>query len=420
MKTICIFEDEGYANLLPLTYTKPVFELKCGVSSLFEKIKNCYGHIVCDLLCREYLKETVKHKHPALMVEKITTSSCCLFINGRIIMNSDIAKHIPVEGPDEIFMCKGQIAAVRLNKNSIDEVKDSLNGIIEKSFWDLIMPRLKSTEVQARFIKYYFDLVHQNAQLIAEEFDNLTKQSKLSDKKFDGVYLINKKRITICEGAAIKPNVVLDAEAGPIFIGKGVTIMSGSTIIGPVFIGEKSIIKAGAKIYGGTSIGEMCKVGGEVEGSIIQSYSNKQHDGFMGHSYIGQWVNWGAGTNNSDLKNNYTNVKVTINGEMIDSGHMFVGLCMADHSKCAINTMFNTGTVVGVASNIFGSNFPPKYVPSFSWGGTGNITVYDIKKAKQVAQKVLERRKIEFTKADSSLFDCIFEATIKEREKFGI
>jgi UDP-N-acetylglucosamine diphosphorylase/glucosamine-1-phosphate N-acetyltransferase len=160
----------------------------------------------------------------------------------------------------------------------------------------------------------------------------------------------------------------------------------------------------------------MCKVGGEVEESVIHSYSNKQHDGFLGHAYLGMWVNLGADTNNSDLKNNYGNVKVVINGRLVDSGSMFVGLTMGDHSKSGINTMFNTGTVVGVSSNVFGAGFPPKFVPSFSWGGSDGQETYELEKSLAVARRVMARRKVTLSAAEESLFRTVFELTRWERE----
>jgi UDP-N-acetylglucosamine diphosphorylase/glucosamine-1-phosphate N-acetyltransferase len=188
-------------------------------------------------------------------------------------------------------------------------------------------------------------------------------------------------------------------------------------IQGPAFIGKGSVVKAHSSIYHDTSIGEVCKVGGEIEATIIHSYTNKQHDGFLGHSYIGSWVNLGASTNNSDLKNNYSSVSVLIKGKNVDTKSQFVGLIMGDHSKTAINTMFNTGTIVGVSSNIFGSGFPPRYIPSFSWGGSDFIRNYDIEKCLEVARVVLGRRKIQLTQAEEELLRDVYEMTKHEKGK---
>ncbi|MBI4810593.1 MAG: transferase, partial [Ignavibacteriales bacterium] len=226
--------------------------------------------------------------------------------------------------------------------------------------------------------------------------------------------------IIIGKGSKIKPGAVLDAEKGPIIIGINVTIMPNAVIEGPVFIGDNSIIKIGAKIYHGTSIGKWCKVGGEVEASIIQSYSNKQHDGFLGHSYLGSWINIGADTNTSDLKNNYGTVRVYVNGKMIDSGLQFVGLTMGDHSKSGINTMFDTGTVVGISSNIYGSGFPSKFIPSFAWGGEKQFTAYDLEKSIDTMKKVMARRNVNLTASYEKLVRKIFKDTMEERKSAGV
>lgn len=235
-------------------------------------------------------------------------------------------------------------------------------------------------------------------------------------KVYYGAYLLNQPNIFIGEGSAIKSGVVIDAEDGPVYIGKNVKIMPNSVIVGPCFIGDNSIIKIGAKIYQNTSIGDYCKAGGEIEGSIIHSYANKQHDGFLGHSYISPWCNLGADTNTSDLKNNYSNVKVNLNGNEIDTGLMFVGLIMGDHSKTSINTMLNSGTVCGVSSNIFGSGFPQKNIPSFAWGGSESLVEYNFEKAIEVAKAVTKRRNIEFTSADEKLLKHVFEITSTQRK----
>ena len=227
---------------------------------------------------------------------------------------------------------------------------------------------MNKVEVHIKYVTYPWDLVSINGEQIISDFDLLIDRNDemIKGKVYENVSMVNKENIFIDENADVKPGVVLDAEEGPIYIGKGAKVFPNAVIEGPCYIGDKSQIKVGAKIYENTSIGPVCKVGGEVEESIIHSYSNKQHDGFFGYAYLGCWVNLGADTNNSDLKNNYVNVKVFINDEQVDSGSMFVGLIMGDHSKSGINTMFNTGTVVGVSCNVYGPGFPESY-HSFMW-----------------------------------------------------
>ena len=239
-------------------------------------------------------------------------------------------------------------------------------------------------------------------------------------KIYPGAHLVNKKHILIGRGSVIKSGAVLDAENGPIIIGENVTVMPNAVIEGPAFIGDHSIIKVGAKIYHGTSIGERCKVGGEVEASVIQSYSNKQHDGFLGHSYLGSWVNIGADTNTSDLKNTYGTVKVFLNGELVDTKLQFVGLIMGDHSKTGINVMFDTGTIVGVSCNIYGAGLPPKFIPSFSWGGEGSFSTYNLEKSLETALRVMARRDVQMGAAYEMLMKDVYAATEDERRKAGI
>jgi UDP-N-acetylglucosamine diphosphorylase/glucosamine-1-phosphate N-acetyltransferase len=275
-------------------------------------------------------------------------------------------------------------------------------------------------------VSYPWDLIQKNGTQIVKDFEFIAKKAgknKLSQegKIYAGVHVLGKKNIIIEKGAVIKPGSVLDAEEGPIYIGRNVNVFPQSTIIGPVCILEGSSIKVGAQIYENTTIGPVCKIGGEVEESIIQGYSNKQHAGFLGHSYLGSWVNLGASTNNSDLKNNYGKVKVQIGTEQIDTGLTFAGLTMGDHSKSAIGTTFNTGTVVGVCCNVFGTGFPPKYIPSFTWCGTQKpYQAYHVEKAITLARVVMSRRKIELSDAEADLLRDVYRGTGEDRLRNGI
>ncbi len=263
-------------------------------------------------------------------------------------------------------------------------------------------------------------LKKEDIEELKSDFKTIVSQPSIEGKIYDGVYILNKSEVFIGKNTEIKPGVVIDAESGPVYIGEDVTIEPNSVIQGPAFIGNKSIVRLNAKLREGTNIGEVSRIGGEIENSIIHSYSNKQHEGFLGHSYLAMWVNIGADTNNSDLKNNYGSVKVYINGELVDSGSQFVGLTMGDHSKTGINTMFNTGTVVGVSCNIYGSGIPPKYVPSFSWGGADMLTTYDLERSLEVARRVMARRNVSMTPAEEKLFRKVFDLTREERRKRGM
>ena len=404
---ICIFEDEHFSRLYPLTLTRPVFDLRCGISLLREKVARRFPGSRSHFFCRDYLAEVVRESAPGVLVNK-PPSDACLFINGRFIF----ADKLPTLGSQEmVWKCSGEVAGAQLAGTRSAALAQQKDGVLRSSLFD----NLPVQEIAGTFIHYPWDLVHHNPRQIKDDFSFFDRGGQISGKIYPNVTLLEEKNIYIAAGARIKPGAVLDAEDGPIYIDEGATIMANASLQGPIFVGPRSTIKMGAKIYEGTSIGEVCKVGGEVEETIIHSYSNKQHDGFIGHSYFGQWVNIGADSNNSDLKNNYGNVRVAINGEMVDTGLMFVGLIMGDHSKSGINTMFNTGTVVGVMSNVFGSGYPDKFIPSFSWGGIESTETYDLEKALEVGRRVMARRKITLSPAQEKMLRRVFEMTAKER-----
>ena len=381
-QTICIYEDEHYADLYPLTYTRPVFELLCGTMSLAERIRRFFPESRLVFKCRDHLVPVLKEKYPAVPINLLIESSC-LYVNGSVLFDESLFKKITSDS---------NLTLVHADRNV--------------AFWNALSTKKESCD--AAVIRYLWDLINNNAAMIAADF---TYEKPPGNRNYEGVHLVNPNRISIGKDSTIKPGVVLDSEHGPVIIGDKVTVMSNAVIEGPCYIGNHSVIKAGAKIYGGTSIGPVCKAGGEIEASIIQGYSNKQHDGFLGHSYIGEWCNLGADTNTSDLKNNYGTVRVTLNDQEIDTGSLFVGLMMGDHSKSGINTMFNTGTIVGVSSNVFGAGFPPKTIPSFAWVESRDVQGYRLDKAIEVARAVMARRDVTMTDHYEQLLKFIFDNT---------
>jgi UDP-N-acetylglucosamine diphosphorylase/glucosamine-1-phosphate N-acetyltransferase len=393
---IVIFEDENYQNLLPLVYFRPVWELRCGAFTLEERVSNYlegnYFYIARDYLQKYYLDEKKNFRN-------ISNENPILFINGRwLISNKDI-RNLKELKPNEAIVCEDTVLAFQSSKSEIDKLL--INGLPNP---DIILNSMKSKEHKAIVVKFLWDIIDWNGECLVNDFKFLDKRSQINDMLSPGVHLIEKENIFISRTAQLKPGVVLDASEGPVWIDEGVTVMPNATLEGPVFIGKNSLIKIGAKLYGNTTIGPVCKIGGEVEECIIQGYSNKQHDGFLGHSYLGSWVNLGADTNNSDLKNNYGKIRVLLNGRVMDTGKQFLGLIMGDHSKTAINSMFNTGTIVGANCNIFGAGMPPRFVPSFSWGGADKLVEYRLDKIIEVAKLVMGRRNITFTDKDKQLF----------------
>jgi UDP-N-acetylglucosamine diphosphorylase/glucosamine-1-phosphate N-acetyltransferase len=415
--SICIFEGIYYERLLPIVYFRPTYDLRCGILSLREKIARNYEDIPISLHSRAYLAEYVRQRNPEFKVNELEGQNC-LFINGRVIADKDFGKKIPPSGSDKLYVNGDTIIAARVSGQKLQQLKKAMNDLLTVSDFS----GLVKEEVDVEVVNFPWDLIKFNSQELVEDYEILTSgRNKPEDVKIhEGSYLIEKDRIFIDSGSVIHPTAVLDASDGPVYIGKNVMILPHATIQGPAYIGDNSTIKIGAKLYHNTNIGRVCKVGGEIEDSVIHSYSNKQHDGFLGHSYLGSWVNLGADTNNSDLKNNYGSIKVYVGNELVDTGLQFVGLCMGDHSKTAINTAFNTGTVVGVCCNIFGAGFPSRNMPSFTWGGAESLTTYDLEKSIDVAKRVEARRDVEMTKVAENLFRKVFDLTKEDRRRLGL
>jgi UDP-N-acetylglucosamine diphosphorylase/glucosamine-1-phosphate N-acetyltransferase len=388
--------------------------------SLKEKILREYPKARVSIQCREDLASYMKLRNPGFHVNEIPDDRC-LFINGRVIADDSLAKKLPpTYRSDVVFMQGDQVVGAWLSGANLRRMTKRLPFLLRRE--DLEGIPVETTSV--RMVSYPWDLIQRNGSELKADFDRFRRargKGRGRTRFPASIHLIARSDILIEPGAIVQPGVVLDASDGPIYIGKNVRVFAQATIIGPVCIWDSSWVKVGSQIYENTTIGPVCKVGGEIEESIIHGYSNKQHAGFLGHAYLGTWVNLGAGTNTSDLKNNYGTVKVTMGDKQVDTGLQFVGLTMGDHSKSAINSMFNTGTVVGVCSNIFGFGFPPKYVPSFSWGAAGEtFTTYGIEKAIDVARRVMARRSIELTASEAKLFRRVFELTSDERRRRGM
>ena len=417
---LCIFEDIYHDRLEPLIYSRPTYDLVCGINSLRKKILRAYPDVKYSLHCRPYLEHFVQNKNPGCDVN-IVNDEECLFVNGRILAPPNMAKIIPLTGEDKLYVNNETIIAARVSGKKFKEIQSNLNDLLSESNFD----GLPKEQVNIKSIDYIWNITHYNGDELRSDYEQLKISKKINNKNnilgkiYDGVNLVEKDNIFIDEEAVVKPGAVIDGSAGPVYIDKKAKIFSNSVIEGAVYIGEGTQIKSCARIYENVSIGQVCKVGGEVEDTIFLPYSNKQHSGFLGHAYLGSWVNIGADTNCSDLKNNYGHVKVYVNGGIVDSGSQFLGVIMGDHTKTAINTMFNTGTIVGVSCNIFGAGFPPKYIPSFSWGGSDAVTTYDIDKSIETGKRVMARRKKEMSDAEEKLFRKIFDLTKKERRKRG-
>lgn len=411
---ICIFEDQNVAQFLPLVYVRPVYDLRCGMTTLREKIQRAYAGVPVTLHCRKILTDVVRLQNPEIPVNG-PSDAPCLCINGRTLADAGLATRIPLTGEECLYMQGETVVAARLSAGTCTGM---FAGSHDTPRFETLS-HLPRREYTGALVSYPWELVNANgSQIVADvESLDLTSAARMAGTVYPGAHLINPGAIAIGEGTIVKPGVVLDAEQGPIVIGRNVRILPNAVIEGPAWIGDGTIVKIGAKLYENTSIGPVCKIGGEVECSILHGYANKQHEGFLGHAYLCPWVNLGADTNNSDLKNNYGSVRVIVNGKEIDSGSLFVGLIMGDHAKSGINTMFNTGTVVGIGANVFGPGYPPKAIPSFSWGGAEGLETYDLRKCIGVARTVMGRRNVALTPAEERLLEAVFGLTAHERAK---
>lgn len=378
-----LFDDHSRNHLLPLTYTRPVADLRAGILTIRDKWEKLLK-AKTSTLTESYLAV----KYP-IKKEKDT-----ILINGSIIPNAEMVKRIRGLNVNESLVCEEKVIAQRMDVGELDASADleKVNTI-----------RLES-ETPIQKIEYPWELFSKNGELIADDFRMITRRRK-SQKPDSSNTIIGKGDLFMEKDAKVF-GATLNTSTGPIYIGKNAEVMEGAHIRGPFTLCDNATVKMGAKIYGPTTIGPHCKVGGEINNSVFLGYSNKAHDGFLGNSVIGEWCNLGADTNSSNLKNTYDEVRVWNypNQTFVSTGLQFCGLIMGDHSKCGINTMFNTGTVIGISSNIFGPGFQRNFIPSFMWGGTSGLKHYSIDKAMTVASKVMRRRDKEFTDADKKIF----------------
>lgn len=418
MTQLALFEDVLVDRFLPLVWRRPVYDLRCGIRTLRDKVASVYGRSVDALFARSFLT-TVLEERAGLSVNTLPQGQEILLLSGRILANSDLAKHVPPDGPEALYLDdEGVVVAARLSVSRLRSLE--VNALGESL--DPVAPPLRDVErypFEGRLIEWMWDLVHHNTEEIVSDAGRYALGTH-AGVIADGAHLVAPNQIYIAENASIAPGAVLDASDGPIVIEAGAQVMANSVIVGPAAVGPQSRIKIGAKIYEGTSLGPVCKAGGEIEETIFQGYSNKQHDGFFGHGYVSEWCNLGAHTSNSDLKNNYSPVRVWTNGEMRDSGELFVGTFMGDHTKTGIGVLLNTGTVLGVACNVYGAELPAKFVPSFTWGQGNTLVEHRLAKAIETAGRIMARRDVELTKAETDLLTYIFARTQQERRNYGI
>ncbi len=381
-----LFDGPYRNNLLPLTFTRPVADIRIGILTLREKWEKTLNAKI-STRTEDYLSK----KFPLREEENN------ILINASYCPNEDLRILIENLQPNQAIVTKKDVIAYYTN---------TAKAAIDYSTYETI-----ELEEDILKIENTYDIFSKNELAIQQDYLLLTND-RISQKIPKNNQVIQPENIFIEAGATVSC-AILNASKGPIYIGKNAEIMEGSVIRGPFALCNHAVVKLSAKIYGPTTIGPYSKVGGELNNVVIFGYSNKGHDGFLGNAVVGEWCNLGADTNNSNLKNNYAEVRLWnyTTKSFARTGLQFCGLIMGDHSKCGINTMFNTGTVVGVSANIFGSGFPRNFVPSFSWGGKSGFTTYLTKKVFEVAKIVMARRNVEFTTEDEAILEHIFNST---------
>ncbi len=383
-----ILFDEERTNLLPLSYTRPIADFRCGILTLKEKWEKRipegqFSYLTADYLSEKYAAQFDEHKN--------------VYLSGNLLSSNQLVGmiHQLLDG-EAMVDSAGNLLALRTSKQL------NLDEIVAEGY------SIKEFKGEAGKIQNLWDVFVMNAQELQKDFELLTEGR--TSATISATNTLIGDQVFLEEGAKVEA-ATLNSTAGPIYLAKQAEIMEGTVVRGGLAMGEGAVLKLGAKIYGATTIGPYSKVGGEVNNSVIFGYSNKGHDGFLGNSVLGEWCNLGADTNVSNLKNNYADIKLWNYHKkgFVDSKRQFCGMMMGDHSKSGINTMFNTATVVGVSANVYGGGFPRNFIPSFAWGGSEKWTTYRFERAMEVAERMMERRGVDLTETDRKLLQAVFD-----------
>ena len=413
---LCLFEDDQVAHLHPLTLTRAVYDLRVGIRTLGERLTDAFPETQTILHSRRAVAGVTAQEHDRL-INRIPGAIDVLFLNGRwFVEEGDVLDRIRAAGRSRepsLFIQDDICIAAWVPQADPELLRG--DALTAETFDGITVP-VEGCRLVSR-LWHPTDLME---DAIADDFAYRTHGYNVFERPGavieEGAQLANGEHIYVAPGARILPGAVLNAENGPIYIDRDAVVMEQAVVRGPTYIGPHAQVKM-AGIIEAVAAGTWCKLGGEVHHTIFHSYSSKPHAGFLGHSYVGRWCNFGADTNNSNLKNDYGTVTLhdTPSGDFISTGRQFFGLVMGDHSKCGINSMFNTGTVVGVFCNLYGSGFLPRYIPSFSWGSPEGMVAYRIDKALRVAEAVMSRRDVPLTDADREMLQQVFEATASDR-----
>ena len=430
---VCIFEDSSVSSLAPLNHLRHTTELICGALSLKDKFQYTLGEkFPLSFHCRKYLAAHMKESFPRSEVNNFSPDDH-LFLNSRVIFTKffidglqftlqDFENTVLIKDKTIIafYITQNKIAAFRKRLESKRENNlITINDLAGMKFKLFQVDELNTDETdELKIINLPSDLVLYHESEMKKDLDFLLKKNQTSKRRINNAELINRSKIFIGQNSSISSQVVIDASNGPVFIGDRTVIEPFSFIHGPVYIGEDSTVRSGSKLYGPVRVGDQCKISGEIISSVLHSYVNKQHLGFLGHSYLCEWVNLGAGTTTSNLKNNYSEITIKLGRRELPTGSIFLGSLIGDHTKASINTSLNTGTFIGISCNLYGSGFHSKSVRSFSWGdASGKTVTYDIEKALKTARTSMKRRSVNMSKTYEDLMRYHFK-NIKTNRSF--
>jgi UDP-N-acetylglucosamine diphosphorylase / glucose-1-phosphate thymidylyltransferase / UDP-N-acetylgalactosamine diphosphorylase / glucosamine-1-phosphate N-acetyltransferase / galactosamine-1-phosphate N-acetyltransferase len=398
MPPLYVFEDSQVDRLFPLTYARAACELRVGARTLLQRLARNLGTPIAGVLVRSALAETVRRRIPEFPVNPpLSTKEGILLVNARWLLLAGPSWTMP--DPDSVGLSQSSIVWIHLSPELAGRI--DLSKLHEARTLEAVLGDVRRQSSNATLINRPWDLLAQQRAAIEEDFAAHGEANEAT--LLPGMHLLNPRQIHLARDVKIWPGVVLDAENGPIIVGQGAEIRANAVIAGPVAIGEHCTIRNQADIREECSFGPHCRVGGEIIGSIFQGYSNKQHYGFLGQSIIGEWVNLGAGTTTSNMKNTYGSVRMPLNGREEPTGRQFMGSVIGDHAKLGIGTYLSTGSVVGFGSHVVVPR-PPRFVPSFAWLTEKGMQRADFEKLEQIAALVMQRRHVDFTPADHALF----------------
>lgn len=407
---ICIFEDDHFRDFYPLTLTRPVYLLRAGIFSQVERIRRALRADRVTLLSRNQIGPLLSEQVPDFPVNIVKRGDDdLLLVNGRIRGFGDLVEKLVDERHTRGYEMDGQVVALLLKADQLKALPPVATNEDYGRFLAEERESIPRHSTSATLYRYPWQFVEDIDRAVTAEFRTLEPEFGVPKKVsvHDGAHFVNEKAVFLGDGVSVFPGAVIDASKGPVYVGLNTAVEPHAAITGPCAIGPNSVVLAG-KVTG-SSIGHTCRVGGEVEESIFHAYVNKYHAGFIGHSYVGQWVNFGAMTTNSDLKNNYSTIRVSVNGEMVDTGSIKVGSLIGDHTKFGIGTLLNTGISIGVCCNVFGGSLvADKEVPSFRWGTTDEWIEYRCDKAIETAQRTAERRQVTLSEREIAVLNDIY------------